>query len=108
MILLNIHNPLPFANCFAVCGGSSGPSASTNVLVESYNDQYESKLDPFRKFNVQETQRGYAKLKLHDRATLSIVLYKFAFEQSSLRDADADCTHQFQQHMLEHHTSNGH
>uniref|UniRef100_A0A1I7XTK9 Protein CASP n=1 Tax=Heterorhabditis bacteriophora TaxID=37862 RepID=A0A1I7XTK9_HETBA len=97
---------------------------------EKYSEQYENKLDPFRRFNQAENQRSYTRLKIHDRASLSIgrailtsasarmtfffyflilhlmvflVLYRFAYTESCERDFQQDCIAQFERHMQQHH-----
>ncbi|CAB3403145.1 unnamed protein product [Caenorhabditis bovis] len=104
-------------------GGSYNPSQS--VVIE--DDAYET---PFRKFSSQERNN---RLQLHDRATLQLgrailassksrmifffyllflhllimmVLYKFAFDQASLRDQETECEYKFHQHMAESHKGN--
>uniref|UniRef100_A0A0K0D9U2 Protein CASP n=1 Tax=Angiostrongylus cantonensis TaxID=6313 RepID=A0A0K0D9U2_ANGCA len=89
--------------------GYGSKSAETSVPLPeegNYSAQYERRLDPFQRFGQAETQRGYARLPLHDRASLSIVLYRFAYTESCERDNQQDCVAKFERHMREHH-SNG-
>ncbi|KAK6029352.1 CASP protein [Ostertagia ostertagi] len=108
-----------------------GNQTSVALPEESnYSAQYERRLDPFQRFGQAETQRGYARLPIHDRASLSIgravmtsasarmtfffylvvlhllvflVLYRFAYTESCERDFQQDCVAQFERHMREHH-----
>uniref|UniRef100_A0A7I4Z731 Protein CASP n=1 Tax=Haemonchus contortus TaxID=6289 RepID=A0A7I4Z731_HAECO len=118
---------------------SGNKPAETSVPLpeeSSYSAQYERRLDPFQRFGQAETQRGYARLPIHDRASLSIgraimtsasarmtfffylvilhllvflVLYRFAYTESCERDFQQDCVARFERHMREHHPgiSNG-
>ncbi|EYB91718.1 hypothetical protein Y032_0203g1854 [Ancylostoma ceylanicum] len=119
--------------------GYGSKSAETNVPIpeeSNYSAQYEKRLDPFQRFGQAETQRSYARLPMHDRASLSIgraimtsasarmtfffylvflhllvflVLYRFAYLESCERDFQQDCVAKFERHMKEHHpgTMNG-
>ncbi|RCN24579.1 CASP protein, partial [Ancylostoma caninum] len=54
--------------------GSKAGETSVPLPEESnYSAQYEKRLDPFQRFGQAETQRSYARLPMHDRASLSIV-----------------------------------
>ncbi|KAJ1367704.1 hypothetical protein KIN20_028667 [Parelaphostrongylus tenuis] len=111
--------------------GSKSTETSVPLPEEgNYSAQYERRLDPFQKFGQAETQRGYARLPLHDRASLNIgkaimtspsarltfffylvvlhllvflVLYRFAYTESCERDMQQDCVAKFDLHMKEHH-----
>ncbi|EPB68158.1 CASP protein [Ancylostoma ceylanicum] len=115
--------------------GYGSKSAETNVPIpeeSNYSAQYEKRLDPFQRFGQAETQRSYARLPMHDRASLSIVrgraimtsasarmtfffylvflhllvflvLYRFAYLESCERDFQQDCVAKFERHMKEHH-----
>ncbi|VDM77896.1 unnamed protein product, partial [Strongylus vulgaris] len=55
--------------------GYGRKSTETSVPLpeeSNYSAQYEKRLDPFQRFGQAETQRTYARLPLHDRASLSI------------------------------------
>ncbi|KAK6029351.1 hypothetical protein OSTOST_04537, partial [Ostertagia ostertagi] len=55
--------------------GYGNKSSETSVALpeeSNYSAQYERRLDPFQRFGQAETQRGYARLPIHDRASLSI------------------------------------
>ncbi|ETN69262.1 CUT domain protein [Necator americanus] len=116
--------------------GYGSKSAETSVPLpeeSNYSAQYEKRLDPFQRFGQAETQRTYARLPIHDRASLSIgkaimtsasarmtfffylvflhllvflVLYRFAYFESCERDFQQDCVAKFERHMKEHHPGN--
>uniref|UniRef100_F1KZE9 Protein CASP n=1 Tax=Ascaris suum TaxID=6253 RepID=F1KZE9_ASCSU len=98
-----------------------------------YENEYEKHMDPFRKFNIQERQRKYAQLRPHDKAILGLgrwmmgsaqsratfffyllflhllvflVLYRYAYVESSEHDFQTDCVAKFQQHMHQFHANN--
>ncbi|CAI4230210.1 unnamed protein product [Auanema sp. JU1783] len=127
---VKIYAKVKFLQCYGNNGGQQGDVAISLDTSTNYNDQYERKLDPFRKFRQQENQRSYTKLKIHDRASLSIgkailssssarlmfffyllfmhvlvfvVLYRFAYTESCDRDFQQDCVERFSQHMKQHH-----
>ncbi|VDO87544.1 unnamed protein product [Heligmosomoides polygyrus] len=54
------------------CGNKAAETSVSLPEESSYSAQYENRLDPFQRFGQAETQRGYARLPLHDRASLSI------------------------------------
>lgn len=112
------------------CGNKAAETSVSLPEESSYSAQYENRLDPFQRFGQAETQRGYARLPLHDRASLSIgkaimtsasaritfffyliilhllvflVLYRFAYAESCERDFQQDCVARFERHMKEHH-----
>lgn len=71
--------------CFAVCylvlqdcnwinsGNKAGETSVPLPEESNYSAQYEKRLDPFQRFGQAETLRSYARLPMHDRASLSIV-----------------------------------
>ena len=68
-----VHYSLLFS-----CGIGNNNSVSVPVdTAGNYSEQYEHRLDPFTKFSQSEKARTYNKLKLHDRATLTIVISFF-------------------------------
>ncbi len=100
------------------------------TILNKYNNDYESRLDPFSKFHLNEKKRRYTNLKLHDKFTLNLGkfilsnstsrlifclyvlivhlliffnLYHMAHHTSSNRDLSAQCAHEYKNHMAKVH-----
>lgn len=99
-------------------------------VLNKYTDAYESRLDPFSKFNYREKLKRYANLQLHDKFTLNLGrfilsnkmtrmlfcaylliihlliffnLYHMAHHESAHRDLSLECANAYKEHMFEVH-----
>ena len=106
-------------------------AANHNTLdLNEYTSEYERRLDPFAKFNLNEKQKRYTNLKLHDKFTFSfsrfilsnattrlaftayfliihllifLSSYHMASHTASFRDMSAECANSFRDHMQHVH-----
>lgn len=108
----------------------AGDLDESNQVFNKYTNEYESRLDPFTKFNLNEKQKRYSNLKLHDKFTLNFgrfilsnktsrlifcayffiihmliffCLHNMARTDVAYRDLSADCAQAYKQHMSQVH-----
>ena len=129
----NKHKGPPRYDESGGAGDLSPTNDDVNLVLNRYTNEYERKLDPFSKFGVEERQRRYAGLQLHDKFTLRLgrfilsikmarlvfcayffvihllifgSLYHMAHHDAMYRDFSAECAMSYKEHMSKEHGIN--